>query len=369
VMSIAARSRVASTESEPGHRLSAKRVTGKSVWPRARRQRLLSLALQGGGSFGAFTWGVLDRLLEEETIAFDALSGTSAGAINAAILAHGLAEGGPSQAREALERVWKRISDAGPLAGFGIIAQPAVASAVNAAWELSTRFVSPYQLNPLGLNPLRELLAQEIDFERLRTSSPVRLLVAATRVKDGRLRLFRENEITLEALLASACLPLHHHAVEIDGESYWDGGYSANPPLRQLAIDSKARDILLVQVTPEEHQGVPQLSSNISRRVNQITFNGPLLREVEALADLCALCRKQMFFRSRLCRRLLRLRLHRLSAEDTVAGLDRASAVDLDWSFLAQLRDDGRAAAAQWLAGSFIRTRRFTSRGVAGPLP
>ncbi len=345
---------VTRNEGRPPVRALARRALAQPIYRTRRPQRLLSLALQGGGSFGAFTWGVLDRLLEDESVAFDALSGASAGAINAVALAHGLAEGGRSTAREALERVWQRISDAGLLAGFGIIAQPAVASAVSAAWELSTRLVSPYQLNPLGLNPLRELLAQEIDFERLRAGSPVRLLVAATRVRDGRPRLFRESEITLEALLASACLPLHHHAVEIDGESYWDGGYSANPPLRQLAIDSRARDILLVQVTPEEHVGVPQLSTNISRRVSQITFNGPLLREVEALADLCALCRKQMFFRSRLCRRLLRLRLHRLSAEEVVDGLDRASAVDLDWRFLTQLKDDGRRAAEQWLARSFI---------------
>src|SRR5216683_3266493 len=243
-------------------------VTGQSSamrrWLGLRpRRRLLSLALQGGGSFGAFTWGVLDHLLETEGVAFDAVSGTSAGAVNAVVLANGLAQGGPSEARRQLAHLWKRLSRAAPLASLGS------ASATSAAIEFSTRVVSPYQFNPLGVNLLRDILVAEVDFARLRKSSPVRLLIAATRVSDGRVRIFREHEITLEAVLASACLPHLHHAVEIDGEWYWDGAFSANPPLRQLVADSRTNDIVLVQIAPEQQAGLPRLSSQIARRAAQ----------------------------------------------------------------------------------------------------
>ncbi len=333
---------------------------GSASWhrrllPRGTAKRLLSLALQGGGSFGAFTWGVLDRLLEQDTVAFDAVSGTSAGAVNAVFLANGLAEGGPAEARARLERFWERVSDAASLAPFARrddawTGSNWAGSAATAALELSARVVSPYHFNPLGLNPLRDILAEEVDFERLRAASPIRLLIATTRVKDGRLRLFRDDEITLEAVLASTCLPHLHHAVEIEGEWYWDGGYSANPPLRQLVIDAKADDILLVQVTPETQEDVPRLSRDIARRVSQIAFNSPLQKEVEALADLRELCKKGRIFRSRLCSKLQRLRLHRIAAEDGVEGLGQASALDLDWSFLTRLKEGGYHAAEQWQA-------------------
>ncbi|HZB91158.1 MAG TPA: patatin-like phospholipase family protein, partial [Stellaceae bacterium] len=219
------------------------------------------------------------------------------------------------------------------------------------AVDLLTRCVSPYQLNPLGLDPLRDLLTELVDFARLRRDSPLRLVVAATRVRTGQPRFFRAEEITLEAVLASACLPLLRHAVEIDGEWYWDGGYSANPPLRQLVLDSEADDILLVQLTPETLEGLPRFSPDIARRMMQISFNAPLHREVEALDDLKALSRKDGLFPSRFCRRLQRLRLHRIAAEDDVAGLGRASTATVDRDFLLQLKESGRAAADRWLAG------------------
>ena len=316
----------------------------------ASRKRRLSLALQGGGSLGAFTWGVLDRLLEQDAIALDTVSGTSAGAVNAVVLANGLAQGGPAAAREGLARFWRRVSNA---AGFGGAAVRAAAS----AFELSTRVFSPYQFNPLDFNPLRDILVQEIDFERLRRRSPVRLLIAATRLRDGRPRLFGAHEITLEAVLASATLPLLHHAVAIDGEWYWDGGYSANPPLRQLVVESDAADIMLVQITPEQQDGVPRLPSQIARLVDQFTFTSPLRRDIEALDDLCAVCRKEKIFRSRLCRKLNRLRLHHIVAEHTVPDLHRASALNIDWGFLTKLKQGGREAAADWLAGDRPKSR------------
>ncbi len=332
--------RVAGTENDFWHR----RLLPRRRWA---RKRPLSLALQGGGSFGAFTWGVLDRLLEQEVV-LDAVSGTSAGAVNAVVLANGLAEGGPEEARARLANFWRRASDAASLDLFGSHDDTGAPSATTTAIEVSSRVVSPYTFNPLDLNPLRDILAEEVDFARLRAASPVRLLIATTRVRDGRLRLFRDDEITLEAVLASACLPQLHHAVEIAGEWYWDGGYSANPPLRQLVIDSKADDVLLVQITPEAHEDVPRLSRDIARRVSQIAFNGPLQKEVEAIADLRELCRRERIFRSRICRKLQRLRLHRIAAEDEVEGLSQASAFNLDWPFLRRLKEGGYQAAEKW---------------------
>lgn len=307
---------------------------------RAQPSRRLSLALQGGGSFGAFTWGVLDRLLQEQ-VGFDAVSGASAGSINAVLLASGLAEGGPGEARAKLERFWRHASR---------ISLPRLA--VEAAAEFAHLAVSPYLFNPLGINPLRELLNAEVDFEQLRAKRTIPLLVAATRVSDGRLRLFRENEITVEAVLASCCLPTLHHAVEIEGEAYWDGGFSANPPLRRLAIETGADDIVLVQLLPEQAPGTPKDGKGIAARLNRIAFGEPLLKELEALDDLRGLCSTQVLLPSPLCRKLRRLKLHRIAAEDSVPDLSQHSPLATDWPFLVRLRDAGIGAADAWLAGS-----------------
>jgi NTE family protein len=202
------------------------------------RPRRLSLALQGGGSFGAFTWGILDRLLEEPNLSFDAISGASAGALNAIVMASGLRRGGNQEAKRDLHLFWKQASSA-----------PSSAEAT-AAVSAATRLVSPYQFNPFNLNPLRAILSDLVDFDELRANPSVRLLIAATRVSDGRLRIFRENELSLKVALASSCLPLLHHAVTIDGADYWDGGYSANPPLVPLVEASRAADVLLIQLMP-----------------------------------------------------------------------------------------------------------------------
>jgi NTE family protein len=295
----------------------------------------VSLGLQGGGSFGAFTWGVLDRLLEEERLDIDMISGASAGAVNAVVLADGLIAGGRTEARAKLAQLWERV-------GHGV----AVGGAAALAWA---RLASPYQLNPLGYNPLRDLLAELVDFDRLRTQSAVRLLIAATRVRDGHPRFFREYEITLDAVLASACLPFLQQAVEIDGEAYWDGGYSANPPLRQLVVDTKAADILLVRLVPEMHEAVPQLSHEIAKRIREIGFNASLLREQEAVAELRRACEGQRLFRSELCRKLDGLRFHQIAAPEVIDGLAQESALDTSWPFLQRLHRGGRTAAERWL--------------------
>jgi NTE family protein len=310
------------------------------------RRRSLSLALQGGGAFGAFTWGVLDRLLEEDAIAFDVLSGASAGAVNAVILADGLMKGGASAAREGLARFWRRASEMAPLARLA----PGARKLALAAFEMSAPFLSPYQLNPLGINPLRDILVEAVDFAALRRAAPVRLIISAKRVSDGRPRFFSEEELTLEAVLASACLPFLHHAVEIEGEAYWDGGFSANPPLRQLVLASRAREVLLVQLAAAGHDGVPRSSAAIARRMKELAVNGSLCRDIEALDELFSLCRREGGFRSPLCRKLRRLTLHRIAAEEEFARLDPARALDLDWGFLTRLRASGRHAAEDWLA-------------------
>ena len=307
---------------------------------RPRKGFRLSLALQGGGSFGAFTWGVLDRLLEEKDVTFDAVSGASAGAINAVILSSGIARGGASGGREALAQFWQQASQAAP--GHG-----ASRNSPGLALDLSTRLMSPYQFNPLDFNPLRALLG-EVDFEALRKDPPLRLLIGATRVSDGRLRIFREHQITRDIVLASACLPLLQHAVTIDGEAYWDGGYAANPPILPLVTASRASDVLVVQIIPTEGEELPRTSPQIIRRLNQMTFNNSLLHDLDTLASMMELA-KERGGEGRLSRKLQRLNLHRLSAEDAVPDLREMSAFNLDWDFLIRLRDAGRAAAADWL--------------------
>lgn len=323
-----------------------------SAQGRARSRRgaaRLSLALQGGGSFGAFTWGVLDGLLEAgHAAALDQVSGASAGAVNAVLLASGLAEGGADRARVRLRSFWERVGSLGRTGPWGV---PQAAGFVLDAMQLSTRLLSPYQLNPLGLNPLRDLLAAEVDFERLRAAPPVKLMVAATRVRDGQLRLFREDEVSLDAVLASACLPYLNHAVEIDDEAYWDGGYSANPPLKQLALETAARDVLLVQIMPDHRDDLPRMPQDISRRLNEMAFHAAFKRELDAVEDLRAACAGPRLLQPEACRRLRRLRVHKLDAADWVPALAGHSMLDMGTGFLEELHDAGRRAAAVWLNG------------------
>src|SRR5271157_804465 len=297
-------------------------------WP----PKTLSLALQGGGSFGAFTWGVLDRLLEEPEIGFDAVSGSSAGAVNAVLLASGMIEGGREGARQRLSQFWKRISGAAAL-----LPPP---PPLDAGLELVMRSVSPYQFNPFNLNPLREALAAEVDFERLREWSEIKLLLGATRVRDGRLRILTNSELTVDAVLASACLPLLHHTIELDGEPYWDGGYAANPPIIPLVRASEAAHILIVQVTPSTSERLPLSAREIAVRIEQIQFNATLNSELEALkfGKLIGATDK-----------LKRLRIGRISADEEFDGLGGESARNLGWDFLERLFSGGRAAADNWL--------------------
>lgn len=228
-----------------------------------------------------------------------------------------------------------------------------------------TRLVSPYQYNPLDLNPLRAILNEEIDFERLRRKKPVGLLISATRVSDGRARIFRNEEIDADALLASACLPLLHHAITIGDEAYWDGGYSSNPPLHELVTASATPDILIVQITPAQGIAMPTTSQEIMRRLDQITFNASLLAETRRLARYADLHRGIPGYLARDGRKWRRLTLHRIVAEEQVAHLAAASASNLDWNFLSDLREHGREAAENWLRSKAAKAPAAASQDEA----
>lgn len=307
--------------------------------PCRRQERHLALALQGGGSLGAFAWGVLDRLLEEDDLTFDAVSGASAGAMNAVILAAGLQAGGKPEARRRLDRFWGRMSR---------MAQPKRSAIATLFTDLALHLVSPYQLNPFDLNPLKKLLSAEVDFDALRADPPLQLLIAATAVSTGRLQIFRETELTREMVLASASLPLVSQAVRIGEERYWDGGYSANPPLTPLVEVSKASDLLIVQIMPTEGGKLPYFAPDIVKRLEQITFNGVFLREAASLAMMSRVAGSDSQDPA-FSRKLKQLRVHHISADRECPNLSQESGSNLDRRFLLNLRDCGRSAAETWL--------------------
>jgi NTE family protein len=334
--------------------------------PVARTKRLrIDLALQGGGSHGAFTWGVLDRLLEDQRFEIAGVSGASAGAMNAVALAAGLMAGGREGARTALRRFWHRVADASPFsqlqdsplgALFGPDnpwLKPWVAPLQQFGQYLGSQ-LSPYQLNPLNLNPLRDILADTIDFEAVRACDRTQLFIAATQVATGELRIFRQEEITADMVLASACLPLLFQAVEIDGEAYWDGGYAGNPALLPLIAETDADDLLLVQINPSRRDTLPTTAEGIMDRAGEVTFNASLLKELrtiglikEVLADAG---RPDCAYRRPLFRRIDDMRLHRLDAGAELAPFTASSKTQTNRAFLQQLHDIGHQAADAWLA-------------------
>lgn len=301
--------------------------------------RPLNLALQGGGAHGAFTWGVLDRLLADGRVAIHSVSGTSAGAVNAVALAAGFAEGGPAGARATLEAVWRAVAKA----------RTPYPRATWLAFDVMSRLFSPYHLNPLDYDPLRDVLSRTIDFGLLAGSGAPRLFVAATEVASGRARIFGPSEITLDVVLASACLPALSRAVRIDGRHYWDGGFSANPAIMPLVLAPGAEDTLIVQLDPLRAAELPIAAQDIIGQVNRITFNQPLLREIELIEQGRRLARQGLGFGREARRRLRRHRFHLIEAARYTADLDRLSKLDADWTVLRYLRDGGRASASAWL--------------------
>jgi NTE family protein len=315
-----------------------------------RKPLLVDLALQGGGSHGAFTWGVLDRLLEEPWLTFDGISGTSAGAMNAAVMVSGHAHGGADGAKAALEVFWKTVSDAakfsplrrGPfemLTGQWTLEY----SPLFMAAEFASRIFSPYDLNPTGINPLSKILADTVDFEAL-TRSPIKLFITATNVRTGSGHVFRNAQITPDVLLASGCLPTMFQAVEIDGEAYWDGGYSGNPTVTPLVRECASHDTILIQINPIVRAALPRSARDILNRLNEVSFNSPLLKELRMIALLHKVADPGRGEGALWAN----MRIHRV-ATDRVTELDSTSKMITEWPFLCGLRDEGRRTAQLFL--------------------
>ena len=313
-----------------------------------RRHLRIYLALQGGGALGAFSWGVLDRLLEEENLEIGWMSGASAGAVNAVALAAGFAEDGREGARRRMRIVWEAVHRAGvpdllrlnPFL-YGLTQSSSMAQVAS--------FWSPYDLNPLGFDPLRQLLTETIDFDKVRSQTAIELLIAATDVATGRARLFRRAELGIEALLASSCLPTLHCAVEIEGRAYWDGGFSANPDLVTLAIESPVRDTLIVQLNPSVRPSVPTTARDIAGQVNRLTFNAALLRDAEIIESARRTLRGPFGVRRDRMAPLVKHRFHLIEAGRYTGALSPETKMKPDWGLLTYLHGAGRTEAHKWL--------------------
>ncbi|MEM6619429.1 MAG: patatin-like phospholipase family protein [Pseudomonadota bacterium] len=319
-------------------------------------QKPVNLALQGGGAHGAFTWGVLDALLEDGRVRVPALSGTSAGAMNAVAFADGMAEGGTDSAREKLHRFWRAVAAAGRMSPVQrtpwdqAIGNWSLAwSPGYAAFDTITRMFSPYQLNPLGLNPLAPILERLIDFERVRECSTTALYISATNVETGKVKVFGQRELTAQMVLASACLPSLFQAVEIDGVPYWDGGYMGNPALFPLYDGRGCNDIVVVQINPVERPGTPKTAHDILDRINEISFNASLLKDLRALEFVARLIDQGTLSAGNYQTQ----RVHIIENTGALAPLGAASKLNVEWAFLKRLRDAGRETAQAWLAANF----------------
>jgi len=311
----------------------------------------VDFALQGGGAHGAFTWGVLDRLLEEPWLAIDGISGTSAGAMNAVVMTHGYARNGTAGARTGLAEFWRQVSRAASFSPF----QRSPLDVLLGRWTLDhspfflamdmmARVVSPYDVNVMGANPLRRVLAETVDFSVLAQSS-IKLFITATNVRTGRGRVFRNHEITPEVLLASACLPTMFQAIEIDGDIYWDGGYAGNPTMTPLVRECDSQDTILVQINPVERPGIPRSARDVLNRLNEVSFNAVLIKELRMMA----LLRKIAHASDDEGARWASMRTHRV-ASDVMLDLGYSSKLNAEWAFLTMLRDHGREAASAFLA-------------------
>ena len=317
-------------------------------------KKVVNLALQGGGSHGAFTWGVLDRLLEEKRLTFEGITATSAGAVNAVALADGLAAGGREGARKSLRSYWRKVADlasrsvfkpspfdkASP--GHGLKHSPGYLF-----MESLTYFASPYQMNPFNYNPLKDMLAEAIDFKRVREQQAVKLFICATDVETAKVKIFKGAELDVERVLASTCLPLMMQAVEIDGGCYWDGSFTGNPAIFPLVYECQAPDIVMVHITPATRPGVPKTSPAIMNRMQEISFNVSLIREMRTIAYVMGLAESNHL------PNVARRYVHLIEAEDLIRELDWSSRLNGDWDFLKHLHRMGRTRADQWLAANF----------------
>jgi NTE family protein len=335
--------------------------------------RRVDLALQGGGTQGAFTWGVLDRLLEDERLQIEAISGTSAGAMNAVALASGWASGGRRGAREALRRFWSRVAEGlhlGPWVdawlGWGLAGGAAAAPGVpmgpmQMAWDMASAMLAPAHADP-AQNPLHAILRDTVDFDAVRRCGDLKLFVTATHVRSGRQRIWRRTELAIESVLASACVPTLFPAVEVDGEAYWDGGYTGNPSLLPLLTETPTLDLMLVQVHPSARAALPLGTAAVLDRINEITFHGSLIKELRSLAILRKLIQDEGLvgraFKEPLFRKAATLRVHRIEGGEKLDALASPGLLDSAWHRLLALHRAGHAAAEAWLTDHFTHLGR-----------
>lgn len=334
---------------------------------KADERKRINLALQGGGAHGAFTWGVLDRLIRDKRIFIDGLSGTSAGAINATVFAHGFIKAGRKGACDALAAFWRAISEHSSKAPgqefmswfqhagaerWNVDSSPAFMFA-----DAMTRMFSPYQLNPLDYNPLRDILTEQVDFAALRKRKEIKLFVAATNVRTCKLRVFTTEEMHAECLLASACLPLNFRAVEFQGEHYWDGGYLANPPISPLIHQCVSKDVVIVQINPMNRADVPTSSREILNRINEISFNATLAREMSGIATISKLIEEGRLHDTP----FHKVNFHMIVAEEEMSHLGASSKFNADWNFLTYLYELGVSTTEKWLADHFDHLERETT--------
>jgi NTE family protein len=318
-----------------------------------RRRKAITLALQGGGALGALTWGVLDRLLEEPKLKIEAISGTSAGAINAAALASGYVNGGREGARKSLDEFWSSVGTASYSIGSSTGVHGAMLPNPQKLLLGLTRYFSPYQLNPFDINPLRDIVAKVVDFDAVQSRRAIRLFVGATRVRTGTLRLFENRELTSDALLASACLPTLHHAIEVDGEPYWDGGYSGNPAVYPLIYRCKSPSILVVMLQPLTREEPPTSAQAIRSRLTEFQFNSSFLREMRSIALTKQAIDAQWLPFGKLERRFRKLNIHLIETDDLLASMNVDKALNADLGFLLKLKEEGRTRAGAWLEKHF----------------
>ena len=318
----------------------------------------VNLALQGGGAHGAFVWGVLDRLLEDGRIGVEAISATSAGAMNAVALASGMAVGGPKAARETLHDFWQEVSRTDLM--FDLYAPlnqwiqalklPPEYHPFHAAIHFLTHLLPPALLNPLNVNPLRSVLTKVIDFERLNQSLEApRLFLNATNIRTGKIKVFETPRITIDAVLASACLPPYFQAIEIDGEHYWDGGYLGNPAIYPLIYRRGSKDVVIVQVTAIRRDELPASAADVLHRITEISFNSSLMREMRAVAFATRLIDNGELDGTKHSRMLI----HWIGNDRLMSQLGTATQFHPEWTLLCRLRDEGRESASKWLAENF----------------
>lgn len=315
----------------------------------------INLALQGGGAHGAFAWGVLDKFIEDDRLEIESICATSAGSMNAVVYAYGLMMGGNHGAREALKELWWRISKSGRI--FSPVRQSywgrmfdmkLDSSPSYRFFESFIRTFSPYEFNPTNQNPLKDILAGCVDFDTLKTCKNTKLFISATNVETGKVRVFKTNEVTLDVVMASACLPFLFQAVEIDGEHFWDGGYMGNPALFPLFYHADSHDIVIVHLNPIERPGVPTTAADINNRINEISFNSSLLKELRAVAFVKRLISEDML-KPQYKKQFQDMLVHSIKADEDTCNLSVASKFHTDWDFLIRLKEHGRSKAGEWL--------------------